>query len=71
MIIAIFLILTCHPYKLQAQATSYKKYARTSPTKRDRFQKEYGLNPKETEILVQNKELADYFENVISELKSG
>ncbi len=57
------------------QATSYKLQATKNmpelpQQKRDRFQKEYGLNPKETEILVQNKELADYFENVISELKS-
>jgi aspartyl-tRNA(Asn)/glutamyl-tRNA(Gln) amidotransferase subunit B len=56
------------------QATSYKLQATKNmpelpQQKRDRFQKEYGLNPKETEILVQNKELADYFENVISELK--
>ncbi len=37
--------------------------------KRARFQKEYNITSKEVEVLVQNKDLADYFEEVVSELK--
>jgi len=33
-----------------------------------RFEKEYGLIPKEVELLVQEKELGEYFEEVMSEL---
>jgi aspartyl-tRNA(Asn)/glutamyl-tRNA(Gln) amidotransferase subunit B len=36
--------------------------------KRVRFAQEYGLSPAQTEILVDNLELADYFEEAISEL---
>ena len=38
--------------------------------KRERFLKEYGLSEKEVEILIRNKELSDYFEKVVSELKN-
>lgn len=34
-----------------------------------RFQKEYGLNPKDAEIIISEKDLAEYFEEVISELE--
>ncbi|HOK35084.1 MAG TPA: Asp-tRNA(Asn)/Glu-tRNA(Gln) amidotransferase subunit GatB [Candidatus Pacearchaeota archaeon] len=37
--------------------------------KRERFQEEYKIGLKEIEILIQNKDLADYFEEVASELK--
>ena len=37
--------------------------------KRKRFQEEYGLFGKETEIFIQNKNLGQYFEKVHSELK--
>jgi aspartyl-tRNA(Asn)/glutamyl-tRNA(Gln) amidotransferase subunit B len=36
--------------------------------RRERFKKEYNLLEKEVEIFVQNKELGEYFEKVISEL---
>jgi aspartyl-tRNA(Asn)/glutamyl-tRNA(Gln) amidotransferase subunit B len=36
--------------------------------KRERFKKEYKLSNKEIEVLVQNKELGEYFEKIISEL---
>lgn len=56
------------------QTTSYKTQATKNmpelpQQKRERFQKEYNLGRKETEVLIQNKELADYFEKVASELK--
>ncbi|MDI6602786.1 MAG: Asp-tRNA(Asn)/Glu-tRNA(Gln) amidotransferase subunit GatB [Patescibacteria group bacterium] len=35
--------------------------------RRERFKKEYNLNEKEIEIFVQNKDLGDYFEKIISE----
>mgnify|MGYP001773452819 CR=1 FL=1 len=38
--------------------------------KRERFMKEYNLSLKEVNILVENKELADFFEETISEIKS-
>lgn len=58
------------PFQLSNFALQLSKSMPELPQqKRERFQKEYGIGPKETEILVQNKELADYFENVISELK--
>ncbi len=38
--------------------------------KRERFKKEYGLGEKEIEIFVFNKDLGEYFEQVISELKN-
>ncbi len=38
--------------------------------KRIRFQKEYGLNPEQTDVLVFDRLFADYFENVSSELKA-
>lgn len=37
--------------------------------KRERFKKEYGLSDKEIEIFIKKRKLADYFEEVISELK--
>ena len=36
--------------------------------KRKRFKKEYNLPERDIEILVRNKELANYFENVVSEI---
>lgn len=36
--------------------------------RRDRFQKEYRLSPKEIEVFVGQKDLGEYFEKVISEL---
>ena len=36
--------------------------------KKERFKKEYGLSEEEIEIFVQNKELGEYFEKVVSEL---
>lgn len=36
--------------------------------KRERFEKEYQLSEKEIEILMKNKKLCDYFEEVVSEL---
>ena len=36
--------------------------------KRERFKKQFNLAGSETEVLIQNEELADYTENVISEL---
>ncbi|MEK9194204.1 MAG: Asp-tRNA(Asn)/Glu-tRNA(Gln) amidotransferase subunit GatB [Patescibacteria group bacterium] len=38
--------------------------------KRERFAKEYGLDPQKIEILVEDKDLAEYFEETASELKS-
>ncbi len=38
--------------------------------KRHRFEKEYGLGPKSTEIFVDNRDLSEYFEKTVSELKS-
>ena len=38
--------------------------------KRERFQREYGFNSKEVRILTDAKELADYVEKVISELRT-
>jgi aspartyl-tRNA(Asn)/glutamyl-tRNA(Gln) amidotransferase subunit B len=38
--------------------------------KRKRFQKEYGLDERTIRILVQEKELADYFEKIVSEFKN-
>ncbi len=38
--------------------------------KRKRFEKEYGLDPKIIEIFVGNKDLGEYFEKVISELRN-
>lgn len=38
--------------------------------RRERFKKEYGLTEKEVEIFVQKKELGDYYENVMSELRN-
>jgi len=37
--------------------------------KRERFKKEYGIEEKAIEVLVQNKDLGEYFEKAISELK--
>jgi len=37
--------------------------------RRERFEKEYGLLDKEIEIFVQNKDLGEYFEKVMSELR--
>ena len=37
--------------------------------KRERFKKEYGLLDKEIEIFVQNRDLGEYFEKVMSELR--
>jgi aspartyl-tRNA(Asn)/glutamyl-tRNA(Gln) amidotransferase subunit B len=36
--------------------------------KRERFQKEYGLDEKDAEVLIRNKKMCNYFENVVSEL---
>jgi len=36
--------------------------------KRERFKREYGLDEKSIEVFVQNKDLGEYFEKVISEL---
>lgn len=38
--------------------------------KRERFQKEYKISSRESETLIRDKELSDYFENIISELKN-
>ncbi len=38
-------------------------------SKLKRFQEEYCLNPKDAEIIISEKDLADYFEKVISEIK--
>lgn len=38
--------------------------------KRERFQKEYGLKEKDIEIFVKLKELGEYFEKVLSELRN-
>lgn len=38
--------------------------------KRERFVKEFGLSEKQVEVLIENRELAKYFEESISELKS-
>ncbi len=38
--------------------------------KRERFKKEYGLNEKTVEIFVFNKDLGEYFEQVVSEVKN-
>lgn len=37
--------------------------------RRERFGKEYGLSQKEIEVFVRNKDLGEYFEKVVSELK--
>jgi len=37
--------------------------------KRERFKKEYNLNEKEIEVLIRNKALCYYFEEIVSELK--
>ena len=37
--------------------------------KRERFAREYGLDEKDIEVFVQNKDLSEYFEKVISELR--
>ncbi len=37
--------------------------------KRERFIKEYGLKPEQTEIFIENRDLAGYFEAAVSELK--
>ncbi|MDO8435935.1 MAG: Asp-tRNA(Asn)/Glu-tRNA(Gln) amidotransferase subunit GatB [bacterium] len=39
--------------------------------KRERFEREYGLNEKEIEIFVQNKSLGEYFEKIVSEFEPG
>ena len=36
--------------------------------RRERFQREYGLGEKETEVFVQQKDIGEYFEKVVSEL---
>jgi len=36
--------------------------------KRERFKKEYNLNPKEADVLIKNKDLGEYFEKIISEI---
>lgn len=36
----------------------------------ERFEKEYGLSEKETAVFVQNKELGEYYEKVMSELRN-
>jgi aspartyl-tRNA(Asn)/glutamyl-tRNA(Gln) amidotransferase subunit B len=36
--------------------------------KRERFKKEYGLDEKESEVLIRNKKMCDYFEKAVSEL---
>jgi len=38
--------------------------------KRERFKAEYGLNDKEIEVFVQNKDFSEYFEKVMSELRN-
>lgn len=38
--------------------------------KRVRFQKQFGIKPQNAEVLAANKEIADYFENVSSELEN-
>jgi aspartyl-tRNA(Asn)/glutamyl-tRNA(Gln) amidotransferase subunit B len=38
--------------------------------KRLRFMKQYGLGPSDVEVIVENKAVADYFEKVVSELRS-
>jgi aspartyl-tRNA(Asn)/glutamyl-tRNA(Gln) amidotransferase subunit B len=38
--------------------------------KRERLEKEYGLSTKEIEVFVQNKDLGEYFEKVMSELRN-
>ncbi len=38
--------------------------------KKHRFASEYGLNKQDIEILIESKELADYFERVVSELRT-
>jgi len=38
--------------------------------KRDRFKAEYDLSPQEIEVFVQNKNLGEYFEKVMSELRN-
>jgi len=37
--------------------------------KRERFAREYGLEEETAEVLTRDKKLADYFENIVSELK--
>ncbi len=39
-------------------------------SKRERFKKEYNLNEKEIEIFINDKELSNYYENVVSELRN-
>ncbi len=38
--------------------------------KRQRFVEEYGLSKKDIEVIIESKEVADYFEKVVSELRS-
>jgi len=38
--------------------------------RRERFKKEYGLEEKEVEVFIKNKDLGEYFEKVVSELKN-
>jgi len=38
--------------------------------KRQRFAEEYGLSTKDIEVLIESKELANYFEKVVTELRS-
>ncbi len=38
--------------------------------KRERYQREYGLSVYDTEVLTQSREIAEYFEEIVSELKS-
>ena len=40
-----------------------------SQQRRERFKKEYGLSEKDTEFFVQNKDLGEYFEKVVSEFE--
>ena len=38
--------------------------------KRERFDKEYGLGPKTIEVFISNKDLSEYYEKVMSELRN-
>ncbi len=58
------------PIKISSEkiAEIKKKLIELPHNKKDRFIKEYGLTPEMSEILIENKNIADWTEKVISEL---
>ncbi len=76
MIIDIFQNQTCRCFTLEVETMNINinkiksEISELPQAKRKRFKAEYNLSDKEIEVFVQNKNLGEYFEKVMSELRN-